>query len=421
MSFRSSSSVAHWSGLSLQAVFAAGCTGAFLCGLSLNAAAQTAPPQAAQAAPATKPKTRTAAVTSPETRSSAAGSAIVMLVNDEPVTAYEVEQRARLSALSSNIGAKAQENFQRMVKDEATSAKLKAILEETIKQNQGKTREQIIAIFEQRKQQFALGMQKQAMDSARAGVIPQFRKDALEEIIEEKLKLQEAKKLGIEVSDDGAKATIKSIADRNKQTPEQFAQNLKGMGVDIETMKARFTSNFAWRDVIRRKFSAQISINQREVDKVVAATADGAEDLVELQVQKWTLPLPGTMDQGGMTKRLADADALRRKFAGCKSSGQSLIKDIEGAKFEAAKYVKPSSIAEPTRSMLLAAKDGEMVPPQISAGGVDVYALCGRQAGKADEKKREAAAQEVQAREFEMLAKRYMRDLRQDAHIERRS
>lgn len=391
-----------------------------LIGLSHGAAAQAPAPQA-QPAPATKAKTKTAAVsTSSQSAQSSGGSAIVMLVNDEPVTAYEVDQRARLAALSSNIGAKAQENFQRLVKDESTNTKLKAILEETIKANQGKTREQIIAVFEQRKQQFALGLQKQAMDSARSSVIPQHRKDALEEIIEEKLKIQEARKLGIEVTDEGANATIKSIADRNKQTPDQFAQNLRGMGVDIETMKARFKSNYAWRDVIRRKFAAQISINQRDVDKLVAATADGAEDLVELQVQKLTLPLPAAIDQGGMTKRLAEADSLRQKFRSC-STAQSLVKDVAGAKFEEAKYVKPSAIAEPTRSMLLAAKDGEMVPPQISAGGVDIYALCARRTGKGDETKRAAAAQEVQSREFELLAKRHLRDLRQDAHIEKRS
>ena len=396
-----------------------------LVGLSQGAAAQVltqAPAPQAQPAPATKAKTKTAAVSTQSAQSaqSSGGSAIVMLVNDEPVTAYEVDQRARLAALSSNIGAKAQENFQRLVKDESTNTKLKTILEETIKANQGKTREQIIAVFEQRKQQFALGLQKQAMDSARSSVIPQHRKDALEEIIEEKLKIQEARKLGIEVTDEGANATIKSIADRNKQTPDQFAQNLRGMGVDIETMKARFKSNFAWRDVIRRKFAAQISINQRDVDKLVAATADGAEDLVELQVQKLTLPLPAAIDQGGMTKRLAEADSLRQKFRSC-STAQSLVKDVAGAKFEEAKYVKPSAIAEPTRSMLLAAKDGEMVPPQISAGGVDIYALCARRTGKGDETKRAAAAQEVQSREFELLAKRHLRDLRQDAHIEKRS
>jgi hypothetical protein len=39
---------------------------------------------------------------------------------------------------------------------------------------------------------------------------------------------------------------------------------------------------------------------------------------------------------------------------------------------------------------------------------------------KADEKEREKAQEELSAREFETAAKRLLRDLRQDAHIEMR-
>jgi peptidyl-prolyl cis-trans isomerase SurA len=84
------------------------------------------------------------------------------------------------------------------------------------------------------------------------------------------------------------------------------------------------------------------------------------------------------------------------------------------------KYIKPSSIAEPTRSMLLAAKDGDVLPPTTAANGIEIYAVCGRRPIKADEKQRELAQDELKSKEIEILAKRHLRDLRQDAHIEYR-
>ena len=93
---------------------------------------------------------------------------------------------------------------------------------------------------------------------------------------------------------------------------------------------------------------------------------------------------------------------------------------LPGAKFDDLKYVKPSSVSEPTRSFLTSAKDGEMVPPQTGPTGLEIYAVCGRRDLKVDEKKREEAQQELQSREFDQLAKRYLRDLRQDAVIEMR-
>ena len=44
--------------------------------------------------------------------------------------------------------------------------------------------------------------------------------------------------------------------------------------------------------------------------------------------------------------------------------------------------------------------------------------MCGRRPIKADEKEREKAQEELAQKEFEIVGKRYLRDLRQDAHIE---
>ncbi|MEZ5819072.1 MAG: peptidylprolyl isomerase, partial [Hyphomicrobiaceae bacterium] len=123
------------------------------------------------------------------------------LVNDEPVTGFNVEQRARFLALSTNIGDRARERMKAFAQDPKTNERLKAILQETIAANRGKTREQIIAAFEVRKKAYVVSLQKQAVESARASVIPTMRKKALDELIEERLKLQEAKKLSIRISD----------------------------------------------------------------------------------------------------------------------------------------------------------------------------------------------------------------------------
>jgi peptidyl-prolyl cis-trans isomerase SurA len=68
--------------------------------------------------------------------------------------------------------------------------------------------------------------------------------------------------------------------------------------------------------------------------------------------------------------------------------------------------------------MLLSAKDGDMLPPGTGAHGVEIYAVCGRRAIKADSKQREQVQAELQQKEFELLARRHLLDLRQDAHIE---
>ncbi len=387
--------------------------------------AQAQQPKAAAPAPKPKPKPKAVAATttgaiSDDAQGVKGGQAIKVLVNDEPITAYEIEIRSRFLAMSSNIGQQAAENYKRLATSDAVNQRFRAQAEQIIRENQGRRpREQIIEMIEQKKRELAQSLQKQAIESARAANVPKFRKDAQEELIDEKLKLQEAKKLGIDIPEDDVNKILRGIAERNKLTEQQFAQNLKNAGTDVSVMRARYQSALAWREVVRRKFSAQISVAQRDVEKLVAQTAGADEDTVELQIQKITLAHPAKLDQAAMAQRFAEADGIRRKFGGCKSTGQ-IAQGIAGAKFEDLRYVRPSSVGEPTRSFLLSAKDGDMLPPQTGASGVEIYTVCGRRALKGDEKKREAAQQELQSREFELLARRHLRDLRQDAHIEYR-
>ena len=344
-----------------------------------------------------------------------------MLVNDDAVTSREIEQRIRFLGASSNIGQKAQEIFKSLATSEATNKRFRAMAEQVIQQNQNKPKEQVMALIEQRKQELGASLQRQAVEQARGAEMPKHRKDAIEEIIEEKLKLQEAKKEGIEVNDDEANRVIKGIAERNKQTEAQFIQGLKSSGVDISTMRNRFKASFAWREVIRRKYGAQVQVNEKEIERAIAAlpAGKGQTDTQELQVQRILFALPGKLDQAAMARALADADGLRRKFNGCKAM-ETLVKDQASAKYEAAKFVRPSTVTEPARSMMLGAKDGEMLPPQTAADGVELVAVCSRRALQIDEQQKQQTTQELQSKKFEELANRRLRELRQEAQIEQR-
>lgn len=340
---------------------------------------------------------------------------IVALVNDEPVTGFEIQQRAAMLG-GGGMQQRAQENFKAMLKNPKTTDRLKAILAETIKANEGKSKDQIIAIFEARKKQFGIDMQRQAMESARSAVQPGVKKAALEELIEEKLKLQEAKRQGVTIGDDEINRVIAGIAERNKMTLEQFTQQLGG-GVDA--MKNRIRSTLSWNDVIRRRFGAQIAVASRDVDKLVASSTTAAEDDVELRVQRIRIALPAKMDQSAAAQRMQDAEQIRSKFTDCKSSG-AIAAGVAGAKFEELGKRRPSAFQEPTRTFLLNAKDGEMLPPSMGDGNVELWIVCGRDVLKGQEQQRTAAEGELKQKEFEILAKRHLKDLRQDAHIEYR-
>ncbi len=382
-----------------------------------------APVAAAEKAPAADPAAKAAAPVKPagsaksaaRTSSTGGEQSIIALVNDEPVTGFEVRQRTQMLS-GGDVAAKAQERFKALIKAPSTSERLKAILQEVVKANPGKSKEQILAVFEQRKKQFAMDLQKQAFEGARTSVMPSVRKAALEELIDEKLKLQEAKRLGAVVPDDEIDKVVRGIAERNKMTEAQLAQQLGG---SLDPMKFRVRSTLSWNEVIRRKFGHQISIGAKDVDKFVATTATGGEDQVELVVQRILISMPAKLDQAGVAQRVSQAEAIRAKFTDCKSAGQ-IATGVAGAKFDELGKRKPSAFPEPTRTLLLNAKDGEMLPPAVGENGIELFAVCGRDVIKVEEQKRNQAEGELKQKEFELLGKRHLKDLRQDAAIEYR-
>jgi peptidyl-prolyl cis-trans isomerase SurA len=346
---------------------------------------------------------------------------IVVLVNDEPVTSYQIEQRARFLALGAapsgpEFKAKAEARWAQIIQDPKTSARFQDLLREKKVQS----REEAQAL----QKTFLTGLQQEMLEQlrreGRASAVPKVKGEAKEELIEERLKLQAAKKLGIEVSDAEVARLLTDVAQRNNMTLEQFRAHLKTSGVDISTMAEKFRADKAWRDLIGRRYAVQVSVTQRDVDRVLSSTAAAAgADAIELQVHRISLALPSQTDQSALIRRYAEAEGLRRNFAGCKSTSE-LVKGTAGAKFQDMNFVKPSTIAEPTRSMLLSAKDGDMLPPLTTATGVEIYAVCGRRALAADDEQRSKALRELQSKELDVLARTHMRNLRQEADIEHR-
>lgn len=364
----------------------------------------------------TKPRRRTAARTPPATGKS--GTSIVVLVNDDPITAYEVEQRARLMALSADIRGAAQSNFKALIKRSDTNQRLRKILEQTIAENQGKSREQVIAIFEKRKKAFAMGLQKQAIASARAGAFPAYRKKALQELIEERLKLQEAKRLKMAPTKADLERAVKSIAERNKADPKTFAARITNLGIDFATMRDRIRAQIAWGNVVQTQFSRFISINQQDIDRELASS-NQKPDNVTLRLHRITLTLPANVTQSSMAQRIAQAEGVQRRFQGCGST-RKLVGSVPGARFEDLGSRRADSVAEPTRTLLLNAKDGDMVPPSTTARGIELYAVCSRTADKGSLKERDNARASLRQKEFDILARRRLLDLKRDAHYEYR-
>jgi len=254
---------------------------------------------------------------------------------------------------------------------------------------------------------------------------PELKKKATDMLIDERLQLQQGKKLGITPDDADVNKILADMAQKNNLTTEGLGSALGQMGVNMRTLKDRIRAQLVWQDVVRRKFRHEVNVGDVDVDKAIAS-GGGAEasatptEATALQLRQVKFELSGNPDQRTLASRLAEAEALRTRFESC-SNVAELAKGIKGASVKVLADQQPGALAQPARLLVMNAKVGQMTPPTISASAIELYAVCGKRAVKGDPQQREQTEHKLMQQEMEIRAERLLRDLRQDAFIEYRS
>jgi peptidyl-prolyl cis-trans isomerase SurA len=285
-----------------------------------------------------------------------AEQSIVVLVNDDPITVYDVEQRQRFLAVTTQ-----------------------------------------------------------------AQLSPALKKQATDMLIEERLQIQQGRKLGITPDEQDVTKVLEGMAKNNNMTPDQLGAALGQMGVNIKTLKDRVRSQVVWQDVVRKKFRRDVSIDESDVDKALGGASDAEKPRQEttLQLRQVKYEIPTDADQAAIAKQLAAVEAVRSKVQSC-SNLSSLTKDMKGFKIKTLQDQLPGSLGQPMRTLVMNAKVGQMTPPTLSGSAIEAYAVCGKHAIKGDPEKRQQTELKLLEEELGIRAEGLLRDMRQDAFIEYR-
>lgn len=351
--------------------------------------------------------------------------AILAIVNDEPISAYDVNQRMRLMRLQSGVDPEAAAKFNAEVKKRNSTARdrfIKFVIEQDpTLQTRKPSESEIKALqkkFVERERSQILAMREKIVDGSSAGM----KDRALADLVGDRLKLQEARKLDLLIEEQEVASALADVAKRNDQSVEQFTAGLASQGVHVSTLRDSIRVKLAWNRVLTRRFRSQAAAGQTEIDSIVSSVpAAGLEaTAVELQLQRISIPQTGKLDQAMMARRYGAAEELSQQARGC-SNLQQLARSIEGAKFENLGRVKSDALPEQARPILANAKAGDVTPPLFTAAGIEVYAVCARDEKAAVEGARTAAREKIESDKLTALSKGLLSDLCSVAYIDYRN
>lgn len=93
---------------------------------------------------------------------------------------------------------------------------------------------------------------------------------ALRELIDERLQLQETKEFDITITPDEINRRIADIARQNNSTAEAFTQQLAAAGVGVSTLQTQIEADVAWQRLMNGLYGTRVRISDLEIRETQA-------------------------------------------------------------------------------------------------------------------------------------------------------
>jgi peptidyl-prolyl cis-trans isomerase SurA len=246
------------------------------------------------------------------------------------------------------------------------------------------------------------------------------RQEVLEELIEDRLKVQIAKRYIAEVPKREIESAFANIARRAGMNSDQFAKVIAASGVSVESLKARLHADFVWSQIIRGKFRAALQIGEGEVAVKLQGTPNQKQEPTdyEYSLRPILLLVPRGAGASVVEGRKREADNLRTRFQSC-DEGLRLAMSLPDVAVRDTIKRQASDLGQQQRDALNSTPVGRLTPPDISPQGVELFAVCNKVETKAAEPQAKREAREAVYQErYQALSKKFLKELRSQALIE---
>jgi len=254
---------------------------------------------------------------------------------------------------------------------------------------------------------------------------PPPRQEVIDTLIDEKVKIREAKQFGIDPTGSDIDASFATMGSRMRMTPDQLTKTLESQGIRPDTLKARIKAEMVWASLVRGRYKESLQVGEKEV--VAAAQikgGDAKEEKTETESFEYKMqPIVLIVQKGSapavFEARRKEAEALRTRVQTC-GEANAFFKSMQNAAIREAVTKTSADIPAPLREMLDKTPIGHLTEPEMTKQGVEMVALCSRKPTTVDTPEKKEIRDKLFAEKFEAKSKAYLAQIRKAAMIEYR-
>ena len=269
------------------------------------------------------------------------------------------------------------------------------------------------------------------------GEPPIDRQKALRSLIDDQVKIIEARRLMMMPTDADITDRMQRIAKGMDITRQQLLERLKKAGIGEASFRTYLQASIAFGRIIAAKYREEVKASPEEVDAKMAEINNtiGAQvrklqndprmrPITVYSLMEVTLPIDGE-DPGLLQARAADAMQVMQRFKGCnnpRKAAEGVFNVKFGKKFDA----DGSKLPKPMKQALDKAGQGRAIGPMRAKEGIQLIALCGVRTitpPKPDFKMptREQIERLVVNEKYDKLEEDYLKEARERVYVEYRN
>lgn len=238
-------------------------------------------------------------------------------------------------------------------------------------------------------------------------------KAALEELIDEQIQLQEAKRLNVDITDAQVDQAFLSVARNIKVSEDNLRGILRQNGVSVDTLRNRLRAALAWQEVTTIMVMPRIQISDVELEEQAVAKLDASMSY-DYILKEVLFVMPG--GQGSASKRTAEANQYRKSFQGCDNAVQLSLSYTDAAVLDVGRR-HATQLPEAIAKELSQLNVGGITKPRVMERGVSMLAVCSKAVAEDTTFIKSNLRAEAGNAQLQQAAADYLKELRGKAKI----
>ena len=248
------------------------------------------------------------------------------------------------------------------------------------------------------------------------------RQDVINTLIDDKLKIKEGKKYGVDPTAADVNQSYEGMAQRMRISPDQLTKSLEAKGVRPETLKGRMKAEMVWTSLVRGRYKEKLIVGEKDVaDKVREGGSDKLQiEGTEYKMQPIVLIVPRGSSSAFQETRLKEAETYRARVGSCEEAN-SLFRSTPNATIRESVTKTTADLPEALRKVLDDTPIGHLTAPEMTKNGIEMVVLCSRKPTMIDTPKKREVREQMYQQKYEKTQKAYLDELRKAAMIEYRN